>query len=328
MEQPGNLLGANRAGEGPENGPENGVACRPIGDLTSPALADNVGEHWMKSNFATRLWNASPESLTRAIQRRLGLRARQAGWFKVKAGPLAGAELYLPTDKSESWGEMVGGQFDAFLYDALLACRSLKGAVCWDIGAHIGYHSLAFAALGGQVVAFEPNPHNVARLKLHLERNPALAPRVRLLPAALSDQDGEMTFVQSSDLDGRSSGSHLSAATPPLGQESYSDFERITVRTIRIDTLVEAGGEPVPDVIKTDVEGAETLVLKGGSRFFSRHQPILLMEVHHICLMFQVQQLLHDWGYDLRLLDEAHAEPSRCFVMATARATRQTGPAN
>lgn len=270
----------------------------------------------MHSPFLARLWNSSPASLTRAVQRRIAYRNCHPGWFAVKAGPLLGTELYLPNDKIGAWADMLAGRFDAFLYDALLARRKLADAVCWDIGAHIGYHTLGFAALGAQVLAFEPNPYNAARLKLHLERNTALAKRIRHLASAVSDRDGEMTFVQDANIDGGSSGSHLAGAVTPNATEIYSAFERVTVPTVRIDTLIEQQRERVPDVIKIDVEGAEALVLQGGANFFATAPPILLMEIHHIQLMFEVQKLLREWNYEIKLLDEAHATPSRCFLIA------------
>jgi FkbM family methyltransferase len=148
-----------------------------------------------------------------------------------------------------AWREMVAGTFDAFLHAELQARRKLAGTVCWDVGAHFGYHSLAFAAQGAQVVAFEPNAHNAVRLRGNLARNPNLAARIRLRPEALSDREGTLEFVQSADLDETSSGSHLAAATAPSGEAVYENFERVAVPCARADALI-AGGETPPAVMK------------------------------------------------------------------------------
>jgi len=240
------------------------------------------------------------------------------GWFKVQAGPLSGAELLLPSATEGAWKEMVEGTFDAFLYEALDKKCPVRGAICWDVGAHFGYHSLALAALGAKVLAFEPNRSNAERLLANLGRNPNIAEHVRQLGVAVSDQDGEMTFIESADLKGSSSGSHLASATPPLEKKHYRSFEYRTVPTARIDTLV-AKGEKAPDILKIDIEGAEYLALKGGRKLLSEKKPLLLLEVHHICLMFHIQRLLLELGYTTTLLDEANAVPSRCFMMATAK---------
>jgi hypothetical protein len=88
------------------------------------------------------------------------------------------------------------------------------------------------------------------------------------------------------------------------------------VPAARADTLI-ARGEPAPDVIKIDVEGGELLVLQGARKLLADRRPVLLIEVHHICLMLHIEKLLLELGYSARILDEAHAWPSRCFVFAT-----------
>lgn len=263
-----------------------------------------------------RLWRSSPASLTQAARRRLQFRDRHPGWYVIRSGPAAGAQLLLPHAREGGWQEMAEGTFDLFLFSALQAQRNLRGAVCWDVGAHVGYHSLAFAAQGAEVLAFEPNQANAERLLAHLEKNPTLGAHIRHSPVALSDRDGKMTFVQCTDLNTGSSGSHLAEALPPLGRGLYPSFARIEVPALRMDALIH-GGETPPDVIKIDVEGGEYLVLQGGRKLLSDRKPILLIEVHHICLMLEVQRFLQELGYSTRLLDEEHATPSRCFIMAS-----------
>lgn len=261
------------------------------------------------------MWNVSLASLTRAARRRWRRATAHPAWHRVAAGPLAGAELCFTDTTQGGWREMVAGTFDSFLYRELAARRDVKGAVCWDVGAHFGYHSLGFAALGAQVVAFEPNAHNAARLRANLVRNPALAPRVRVRSEALTNIDGPIQFVQSADLAETSSGSHLADAVAPSPGSTYENFERVPVTGVRADTLL-AGGEAPPTVMKIDVEGAEQLVLEGARDLLLRHKPLLLMEIHHIRLMYHLPTLLAGLGYRCQLVDEEHAEPSRCFMVA------------
>ena len=265
--------------------------------------------------LTNRLWNTSPASLTRALARRWGRWTARPGWHRVQAGPLAGAELFFDSLRLPAWREMVAGTFDGFLHQALEARIRLDGAVSWDVGAHFGYHTLALAAQGARVVAFEPNALNAARLRENLSRNPHLAARVHLRPEALSDREGTLEFVQSADLEETSSGSHLAAATPPAGESAYERFQRVAVSCVCADALI-ASGEPPPTVMKVDVEGAEVLVLEGARELLRRHKPLLLVEVHHIRLMFYLRPLLEGCGYRIALVDEAHAEPSRCFLVA------------
>ncbi len=71
-----------------------------------------------------------------------------------------------------------------------------EGAVCLEIGANIGWHSLLLARLAGTtgaVHAFEPNPSVFQELRTHLDRN-----RVTNTTAwelALSDRPGRAGFA-------------------------------------------------------------------------------------------------------------------------------------
>jgi hypothetical protein len=126
-----------------------------------------------------------------------------------------------------------------------------------------------------------------------------------------------MTFVFARHLEsGLSSGSHLAAAQTPNTAGDYALFDRMEVTTATIDELVFQRGLAPPTVLKIDVEGAESLVLAGAREFFKNHHPLLLIEVHHILQMFQVLQLLGQYGYRAVVLDEENASPARCFLIA------------
>jgi hypothetical protein len=89
------------------------------------------------------------------------------------------------------------------------------------------------------------------------------------------------------------------------------------VPAVRMDSLI-GRGERAPDVIKIDIEGGEFLALQGGRKLLVEKKPLLFIEVHHICLMFELQRLFPQLGYTARILDEQNSSPSRCFIMASA----------
>jgi FkbM family methyltransferase len=265
----------------------------------------------------------SPRDITHALLRRGRIRPSpepRPEWHKVAAGPLAGAELYLAPEAVDTWRAMVAGTHDRHLLDVVAPYRSGDGLVCWDVGAHFGYHTLCFAALvgcGGRVVAFEPNPANLARMAMNLARNPGLASRVTVKPIALSDAAGRAEFRSLDHVEsGLSTGGHLASATPPNEPSSYGLFRRTLVQTATVDELVRSGELPAPEWIKVDVEGAEAAVLRGGRGVIRTHRPLLLIEVHHILQMLELSQLLTDWGYRLQPLDREHANSGRCFILA------------
>lgn len=228
--------------------------------------------------------------------------------------------MLLAPAVSGSWQEMIEGKFDAFLFEALARDGSIEGKTVWDVGAHFGYHTLCFARLigeSGRVVAFEPNPWNAARLRQNLDHNPHLAGRVQVESCALSDRDGEAEFVCSDDVESSdSSCSYVGGSLPPLEAGIYARFRRQPVPTACVDTLLAQGRVPPPHVLKIDVEGAELLVLRGGRGFFTKYRPLLLIEVHHIQLMFHVCQFLCERGYQASLFEQVDLGPSRCFLWA------------
>jgi FkbM family methyltransferase len=234
----------------------------------------------------------------------------------VQGGPLKGYSLLVDATRP-AFAEMVAGVYDDFLWRALPA--QLGDGCILDVGAHIGYHALSFAAFypGRRVVAFEPNPANCARLQHNLDLNTSLAERIGLFPVALGDHDGRTGFNASTNVDDQtSSGGYLQGASPPLDDSVYqrSGFVGSTVAVRRLDGLVrEYGWGPVA-LIKIDVEGAEQLVLTGALELLRRDRPLLFIEVHSVACMLAVCNILQPLGYAVQLLQLDR--PGRGFVMA------------
>ena len=265
--------------------------------------------------------------VVRDFFRRVGLtrtderRASVPQWVEVIGGPLQGHYMLLNLGAPAFWQkEMMEGCYDAFIYDTLAKLVPIKRATVWDVGAHIGYHSLAFAALvglSGRVVAFEPNPYNVDRFRRHLERNTDLGERIKLMTCALSSIDGQEDFAFSPEIDnGRSSGSHLNQALVPEKPQAYQSFSQTKVTVVTADTLLREGRVPAPSIIKIDVEGAEALVLAGAQHLLGSLKPVLLIEVHHITAMHDTLNILLRLGYRTKIVNEAPNSPSRCFIVA------------
>jgi FkbM family methyltransferase len=272
----------------------------------------------MPRSLAHRLYHLSPAGLVESVRRRLNPDPMKLEWRRVTAGPLAGHELFVAAGREGVAREMIEGRFDAAIYEVLPKLVDLRDAECWDVGAHIGYHSLTLAALGARVTAFEPNPTNRERIEAHLKRNAALAPRIQLSPIALSDADGASAFFVSDNVEsGESSGSHLAASTRPLPDATYRQYGKIEVTTRRADALLAEGALTAPRFMKIDVEGAEALVLRGAAHCLETIRPTLIIEVHHIHLMLEVAVLLTQKRYAIRVLAPETSWASRCMVVAT-----------
>jgi FkbM family methyltransferase len=151
------------------------------------------------------------------------------------------------------------------------------GSVVYDIGANVGYFTLAACAAGASlVVALEPLAENASRLREHVRLN-RLESRVNLIEAAASDVDGWAKWS------GSGSQGHLQAD----GQAQ--------VRTVRLDQH----GLPAPDVVKIDVEGAAGLVLHGMQGLFAQYRPPLMIELHGGAEGEAVRAVVIPLGYEI-----------------------------
>ncbi|MDO9085187.1 MAG: FkbM family methyltransferase [Anaerolineaceae bacterium] len=248
-------------------------------------------------------------------------------WVEVIGGPLKGHQMMLNLGESAaSWNkEMFEGCYDTFIYDNLDTIVATKDAIVWDVGAHIGYHTLAFAALvgpGGHVFAFEPNQENIYRLSLNLDRNKDLKEHITILTSALGNVEGEEDFIFNPDVDnGRSSGSHLKRAFVPEEMQSYKSFSEKKINMITADALLRDKIVSSPSIIKIDVEGAESFVIEGANHLLSSRHPVLLIEVHHITAMHDTLNILLRLGYQTKIIENAPNSSSRCFIVAQSRDT-------
>ena len=137
--------------------------------------------------------------------------------------------------------------------------------IVFDIGAHTGFYTLLASALcgpGGAVVAFEPVPRNLGFLKSHIRINRLT--NVRVIEAAVSDTDDNALFSDG----GNTSVGHL------------SESGNLSVRTVKIDSLVASGEIPVPTHMKIDVEGGEYRVLVGSKSVLAQHHPTIFLATH------------------------------------------------
>jgi FkbM family methyltransferase len=188
----------------------------------------------------------------------------------IAGGSLVGASFLIDMQTEK---DLWLGTFEPELQRAVEAFIR-PGMIAYDVGANIGYVTLMLTkAVGpqGRVLAFEPLPQNLERLKANLELN-SVTDRVSVMRAAVGDRTGQTQFsVHESTGMGKVVGSAGRA-------EQYR--ETIDVDLIDLDTFVFDKGHPVPDLIKVDIEGGEVLALPGMMRVLTTNRPLLFLELH------------------------------------------------
>ncbi len=137
------------------------------------------------------------------------------------------------------------------------------GDLVFDVGAHVGDRSAAFAALGARVIALEPQP-DVRRL---LERLTRGSERITVRGEAVGAGPGTARLAISRRTPTVSSLAERWRTTLPRDNAGFQDVrwdEAVEVPVTTLDLLIAEHG--VPRFCKIDVEGYEAEVLRGLSR--------------------------------------------------------------
>ncbi len=161
-----------------------------------------------------------------------------------------------------------------------------------DAGAFIGDSALIFSEMtSGKVYAFEPTKENYDNLVKTVELNN----KSNIVPChfALGDKKGQVEMTNSIV---SSTNSYVDKSRMP-----YTATE--TVDVITLDDFVKEHGLKV-GLIKTDVEGAEQLLLKGAMETIKSQKPTLLISIYHNTSDFyDIKPMLEklDLGYTFKI---------------------------
>jgi FkbM family methyltransferase len=209
--------------------------------------------------------------LARMIRRVLNL-ATPTGLTEttIAAGPLRGCRMLLDMHIEKDYWL---GTYEIKLQNAVEDLVK-PGWVAYDLGANIGYISMILAkAVGehGKVIAFEGLPANVERLISNLALN-GLNSRVQVVHGAVGNTSTPVDFLV-----GPSGGMGKAEGSAGRNME-YK--RRIEVPGVRLDEYIYQHGNPIPQMIKMDIEGGEVLALPGMLQVLSEARPLVFMELH------------------------------------------------
>jgi len=191
------------------------------------------------------------------------------------------------------------------------AVQAHASDVTLDCGAFKGETALWLAcqtAPDGKVYAFEFVPLHAAALQTNLARNPTLANRIEIVPAALWSQSGLPVYCA------YEGGAARIAFDPIAGGLQVAE-------TMTLDAFVEQRHLPRLDLIKMDIEGAEREALKGASQTLRTLKPNLAISVYHSIEDFDViPRWIDSLGAGYRFYLSHHTlGKSETVLYATAR---------
>jgi len=269
----------------------DGPAKRPLGPLLAGLSADALIKLAESLAMAPRLhpvpgwrFDAFKTSADPAVHVRHGL------WCAAKAQRCdravvvpwhEGTRLELHFDNDLSLTLFAGGCYEPNEF-ALLGRVVVPGMVFLDGGANEGVYTVFASArvgLTGRVIAVEPSPREIERLKRNVALNDMS--NVDLVEAALSERPGfvDLTLAEREHAGENTLGAFIYDGRRAVGTK--------TVAAVTLDKLVAEHNLRRLDVVKLDLEGAELRALSGARHSLAELKPLLLFELSDAALRHQ-----------------------------------------
>lgn len=163
-------------------------------------------------------------------------------------------------------------------HQRMIARLVLPGTIAYDIGANVGFYTLALSRLvgNGRVFSFEPQPDNALALKRHVTINRAT--NVSVIEQAVCETSGTVRFA----------GSHSQGRVATDGVTA--------VRAVSLNDFVSSGN-PAPDFVKMDIEGGELSALMGADKLLRERRATWIVGTHSATLYRECRGFFERGGY-------------------------------
>lgn len=173
--------------------------------------------------------------------------------LKVSAGT-----INKKADKDDAWWYALAKRYD----------------IIYDIGANVGYSSI-LASLddaGKTILLADPNPQALEQARQNLEGN-GMGVNKRYTNAFVGERKGEQVkfYTLGTGSAGSMFGSHADSAK---AVNAWYMVDTTTLDDVVADTGI------VPQLVKIDVEAAESYVLNGATELAKKQQAVFMVEMH------------------------------------------------
>ena len=192
----------------------------------------------------------------------------------------------VPRDLDLTPSILLHGSYETHV-ERVLAAALRPGDSVIDVGANVGYHTLAIAAAvgpEGRVHAFEANPEVMRLLKATMFLNKLSSwlgdGRVKLYQAAALDKAGMITLASAPSHYG--SGHIITDAPTSDYGPGYST--RVEVPAMTLDDVMCNNPSPI-ELIHMDIEGSEPLALKGAEAIIERSPSLKIITEWSLTMM-------------------------------------------
>jgi len=191
--------------------------------------------------------------------------------FKKKVKTFWGRDIYVYLADADAsalyfFNTLYGGEIKIIKF---LIKNFKDDDIFYDIGANYGFYTLLAQEFitKGEIHAFEPNPKIFKLLRENSRLD--IYKNTFLNEMALSDKTGKIEFYDR-EISRHSGDSSL------IKHQHFLKYKVIKVRTTTLDDYIS--NHKPPTIMKIDVEGGESLVLKGGLELLKKYSPMIIME--------------------------------------------------
>ena len=214
-------------------------------------------------------------------------------WVSVDKGIYKNKKIFIP----EEWGfKVINETHEPEIFDIIKETVG-PNKVCYDIGCHYAWFSVAWLSRGGWFVeAFEPSEKNVSIINETIKKN-RYSSKIRLHDFALGD---EAMISKLYMFPGDSSRNYIQDSNMKTNSDDLNRLKDIEIKTI--DDLYYNDLLKKPDLIKIDVEGFEYKVLKGAQRLLNEIKPKVVVEIHDAENGLMVSDFMNKAGYSMQIL--------------------------
>jgi len=161
----------------------------------------------------------------------------------------------------------------------------------YDVGAHIGTHTVLSSHQGENIDihSFEPHPENADRLRENIDLN-GISDYTSVAEKAVSDVDGSVKL-------------NVGSSEAHSVTDIYENTEQLPVSSTTLNNY--ASSHNTPGLIKVDVEGAGGVLLKGATSLLNS-QTDWIVETHNQSERDAFHTIFESEGYLLHRLNHNH----------------------